>query len=86
MKPFSIYLPAFDQNYFYFTNSNVTPDFMIDALEDLLPIIKAGFNPRTIATNSYNGPEDNSRRSQFMKRLVDFAIKNQVSRPQFQFF
>ena len=79
LKPFGIYLPAFDQNYFYFTNSYVTPDFMIDALEDLWPIIKDRFNPHTIAINSDNGPENNSRRSQFMKRLVDFAIKNQVS-------
>jgi len=78
LKPFGIFLPAFDENHFYFTNSNVTPDFMVDALEDLWPNIKARFNPHTIAINVDNGPENSSRRSQFMKRLVDFAIKNEV--------
>ena len=42
-------------------------------------MIKARFNPHTIAINADNGPENNSRRSQFMKRLVDFAIQHEVS-------
>ena len=66
-------------NYFYFTHGNVTADFMVDALEDLWPSIKSRFNPHTIAINADNGPENSSRRSQFMQRLVDFAIKNEVS-------
>ncbi len=65
LKPFGIFLPAIDENYFYFTESNATADFMIDALEDLWPSIKARFNPHTIAVNADNGPENNSRRSQF---------------------
>lgn len=32
LKPFGIFLPAHNANYFYFTDSNVTADFMIDAL------------------------------------------------------
>jgi DDE family transposase len=40
LKPFGIYLPALDENYFYFTDSKVTPDFMVDALEDLWTTIK----------------------------------------------
>ena len=79
LKPFGIFLPAYDENYFYFADSYVTADFMVDALEDLWPRIKARFNPHTIAINADNGPENSSRRSQFMKRLVDFAIKNEVS-------
>jgi transposase len=79
LKPFGIFLPAFDETYLYFTQSNVTADFMVDALEDLWPIIKDRFNPHTIAINMDNGPENHSRRTQFMKRLVDFAIGNEVS-------
>lgn len=79
LKPFGILFPAIDEVYFYFTHSNVTADFMADALEDLWPTIKARFNPHTIAINADNGPENSSRRSQFMKRLVEFAIKNNVS-------
>lgn len=79
LKPFGIFLPAYDESYFYFTDSHATADFMVDSLEDLWPMIKARFNPHTIAINADNGPENNSRRSQFMKRLIDFAIKHEVS-------
>jgi transposase len=79
LKPFGIFLPAYNENYFYFTDSYVTADFMIDALEDLWPTIKARFNPHTIVINADNGPENNSHRSQFMKRLIEFVLKNQVS-------
>ena len=78
LKPFGIFLPAYNENYFYFTDSNVTADFMIDALEDLWPTLKARFNPHTIVINADNGPENNSHRSQFMKRLIKFALKYQV--------
>jgi hypothetical protein len=78
LKPFGIFIPAVDENHLYFTESNATADFMIDALEDLWPSIKARFNPHTIAVNADNGPENNSRRSQFMKRLVEFAKKHEV--------
>ena len=67
-----------DETYLYFTQSNVTADFMVDALEDLWPIIKSRFNPHTIVINADNGPDNHSRRTQFMKRLVDFAIENDV--------
>ena len=66
-------MPAFGENHLYFTESNVTADFMIDALEDLWPSLKARFNPHTIAINADNGPENSSRRSQFMKRLLEFS-------------
>jgi transposase len=79
LRPFGIFLPAYDENYFYFTDSNATADFMVDSLEDLWPMIKARFNPHTIAINADNGPENSSRRSQFMKRLFGFAIKHEVS-------
>ena len=78
LKPFGIFLPAHDETYLYFTDSYVTADFMVDCFEDLWPMIKARFNPHTIAINADNGPENSSRRSQFMKRLVDFAIQHEV--------
>jgi hypothetical protein len=69
IKPFGIFLPKLNENYFYFTESNFTADFMIDAIEDLWPTLKARFNPHTIVINSDNGPENNSLRTQFIKRL-----------------
>ena len=79
LMPFGVFLPAFDKNHFYFTNSNFTPDFMVNAIEALWPIIKVKFDLHKIAINANKGPENNSRRSQFLKRLFDFAIKNEVS-------
>lgn len=78
LKPFGIFLPDYDENYFYFTESTVTADLMVDAIEDLWPSLKQRFNPHTLVINADNGPENNSRRSQFMKRLVDFATANSI--------
>lgn len=79
LKPFGIFLPAFGESFFYFTESNATADFMVDALEDLWPMLRSRFDPHTIAINADNGPENSSSRTQFIKRLVDFAKKNEVS-------
>lgn len=79
LKTFGIFLPAFDESFFYFTESNATADFMVDALEDLWPMLRSRFNPHTIAINADNGPENSSSRTQFIKRLVDFAKRNEVS-------
>lgn len=79
LKPFGIFLPAYDESYLYFTDSYATSDFMIDCLEDLWPMLKDRFNPHTIAINADNGPDNNSHRSQFMNRLVNFTIIHEVS-------
>jgi hypothetical protein len=73
LKLFGIYLPAYDQQFFFFSKSKVTPDFMIDALENIWPEIEKQYNPHTLVINSDNGPECNSHRTQFMKRIVEFA-------------
>jgi hypothetical protein len=78
LKPFGIFIPQLNENHFYFTESNVTADFMVDALENLWPSLKVRFNPHTIAINTDNGPENNSHRTQFIKRLFEFAKKNEV--------
>lgn len=79
LKLFGIHIPALDENYMYFTESYITPDFMVDALESLWPSLKARFNPHTLVINLDNGPENNSRRSQFIKRLVEFAKSKLVN-------
>ncbi len=78
LKPFGIHLPNLDENYLYFTDSYITADFIIDAIEDLWPSLKRRFNPHTIVINADNGPENGSRRSQFMKRLVEFGASEQI--------
>ncbi len=79
LKTFGIHLPEPDENYFFFTLSNVTADFMIDCLEDIWPELQQRFNPHTIVINGDNGPENNSHRRQFINRLVGFALSKQVS-------
>lgn len=78
VKLFGIHIPQMDENHFYFTTSNVTADFMVDALEDLWPELKQRFDPHTIVINADNGPENSSRRTQFIKRIVQFAQSKKI--------
>ena len=79
LKLFGISMPATDKTFFYFTESHITADFMVDALEHLWPALKEQYDPHTLVLNLDNGPENNSRRTQFMNRLVAFAFKHSVS-------
>jgi transposase len=62
----------------FFTKSKVTADFMVDAIEQFW--IKSGYRETkdTLIINADNGPENSSRRTQFMKRIVEFAARYQV--------
>lgn len=79
LKLFGIFIPATDETFFYFTESHITADFIVDALEQLWPTLKKAYDPHTLVLNLDNGPENSSRRSQFMNRLVAFSQKNSVS-------
>lgn len=70
---FGFFLPATAETFLFFTQSKVTADFMIDALEILWPTLQARFKPHTLVLNVDCGPENNSHRTQFIKRLVEFA-------------
>lgn len=74
LTPFGIFLPDYDEVYLYFAPSGLTADFIGDCLCDFWTTVRASFP--TIATlliNLDNGPENHSRRTQFMQRLTDFA-------------
>ena len=79
LRLFGINIPTLDENHMYFTESHTTPDFMIDALESLWPSLKERFNLHTLVINLDNGPENNSRRSQFIKRLLDFSRAESIN-------
>lgn len=76
---FGIFLPLYNQAYFYFSEEKDTADFMIDCLQKSWPELKLIFNPHTLVINLDNGPENSSRRTQFIKRIVDFAYDNYVN-------
>jgi len=79
LKLFGISIPVTDETFFYFTESHITADFIVDSLEHLLPLIKQKYNPHTLVLNLDNGPENSSRRTQFMKRLVQFSHKYSIN-------
>jgi len=72
-------LPEFKETSLYFTESKVTADFIVDILIDYWSSNKERFNHiDTLVLNADNGPECHSRRTQFIKRICDFAITNDI--------
>ena len=78
LKLFGIHIPEKDENHLYFTESNVTADFMVDALEDLWRSLENQTELHTIVINADNGPENSSRRTQFVKRIVELAENKSI--------
>ena len=79
LTPVGIFLPLYHETFLYFTESKVTADFIVDCLQRLWPKLKLRLNPDTLVLNLDNGPENNSHRTQFIKRVVDFAQANTVN-------
>jgi len=79
LTPYGILLPRYDELCLYFTTSRVTSDFMVDVLDgwwrgnrERFPLV------RTLVINQDNGPENKSRRTQFLKRMVGFAREHRL--------
>ena len=74
LTPFGIFLPDFDEVYLYFAPSGLTADFVVDCLSDFWMLVHASFPAiTTLLINLDNGPENHSRRTQFMQRLTNLA-------------
>jgi hypothetical protein len=80
LTPWGLLLPQHDELTLYFTASKVTSDFIVDMTErwwldnrSRFPLVK------TLMLDLDNGPENNSRRTQFMARIVEFAHKYQLN-------
>jgi len=72
--PFGIYLPKFGELYLYFSQSKVTSDFIVDCLCDFWASQQVRFPAvHTLVINQDNGPENHTRRTQFMARLAAFV-------------
>ena len=76
--PFGILDIINDKVGFYFAKSKVTADFMVDEIESYW--IENGYHHTkdTLIINADNGPENNSHRIQFIKRIVELSIKYDV--------
>jgi len=80
LTPFGIFLPQHDELYLYFTKSRITSDFIMDCLCDFWLTARERFPPvKTLLINQDNGRENHSRRTQFMKRIVEFVDQFQVT-------
>jgi hypothetical protein len=79
LTPFGILLPQFDELSIYFTVSPLTSDFIVDVLQRWWQNVQPRFpQVDTLVINQDNGPENNSRRTQFLKRMVAFAQQSRI--------
>jgi hypothetical protein len=80
LTPFGIFLPDHDELYLYFTAGPLTADFMVDCLLDFWMMVKRSFpQVESLLLNLDNGPENHSRRTQFMQRLTDLVDATQLT-------
>ena len=65
--------------FIYLTESNVTADFIVDCVKYWWVSIRARFEQvDTLVMLLDNGPENNSRRTQFMARIVEFVRRYRI--------
>lgn len=74
VTPVGIFLPAYDELFISGVTSKVTSDCLIDRLVEWWELVRSRFGQiTTLVINLDNGPENHSRRTQFVYRMVDFA-------------
>lgn len=80
VTPYGIFLPQLDEVFLYLATSKVTSDFMVDTLDAWWNSNRERFRHiKTLLINQDNGPENHSRRTQFMKRMVEFSITHKLN-------
>ncbi len=80
ITPVGFLLPALDELFLYGVTSRVTSDCLVDRLEQWWEAVRARFaHVTTLVLNLDNGPENHSRRTQFMARLVAFARRYRLT-------
>lgn len=57
------------------TESKITADYIVDQLEEYWDENNYKGVKNTLVLNCDNGPENNSRRTQFIKRIIEFSAK-----------
>lgn len=74
VTPYGLFLPEWSETYLYLTQSFVSSDFIVDCLLDFWKNYGYRFpKVKKLLLNLDNGGENSSRRTQFMKRLVELA-------------
>ena len=79
LTPFGFYLPEHDDFFLFFTAGYASSDFIVDRLEEIWPEIQEKYGVDILTINADNGMENSSSRTQFIKRLVAFAGKSNIT-------
>jgi hypothetical protein len=80
LTPYGIFLPEYNELYLFFVSSKLTADCIVDLLEQWWAMGKDRFSLiHKLVINQDNGPENHSRRTQFMHRIVAFAQQSQLN-------
>lgn len=79
LTPVGIYLPQYDFLHLFFVTTKVTADCLVDLMEQWWEDVKGDFPQiQQWVVNLDNGPENHSRRTQFMHRLVQWVQREQI--------
>ena len=80
VTPFGILLPDEGRLFLYFTQGKVTSDFIVDCIQACWTEIRAAYpEVTTLLLNQDNGPENHSRRTQFMQRLTEWVDEDRLT-------
>jgi transposase len=80
VTPVGILVPELDEVFLYAVTSRVTSDCLADRLAQWWETVRARFaHITTLVLNLDNGPENHSRRTQFVARLAQFAATYHVT-------
>ena len=80
LTPVGIFLPAYDALFVYGVTSKVTSDCLADRLVQWWESVRARFpHITTLVLNGDNGPENHSRRTQCMQRMVACVQQHQMT-------
>ena len=79
LTPFGFFLPEHGDFLLFFTKGYASSNFIVDRLEEIWPKIKRRYNVDILTINADNGIENSSVRTQFIKRLVEFADRSNIT-------
>jgi len=80
VTPVGVFLPGFNEMYLFFVTGSVTADCIVDCIAQTWSMIAERFPlVETLVLNLDNGPENHSRRTQFMQRLTQLADEAQLN-------
>jgi transposase len=80
VTPVGLFLPKTDEFFVYDVTSKVTSDCLVDCLLQWWQAVQHRFAHITmLVINLDNGPENHSRRTQFMQRIVEFVRQTNLT-------